>query len=99
MQHDWFRFEARYRALLGVSRGELTRGLKGGFAKLPAGCFFNFEEKLRTQDLASLRRSLRLDGSDLAELLRGSGQESDTLGGFPAHAEIELEDLFRNMRS
>jgi len=99
LQHDRFRFEARYRALLGVTRGELTRGLRSGFSRLPTGCHFHLEEKPRSQILESLRRSLRLDGGDLSELLRGAGREGDTIRGFLMHAEIELEDLYRNKRS
>ena len=50
-----FRFDRRYRALLGGSRRSLERSVQGGFPFLPAGCHMQLDEKASEIVLRSLR--------------------------------------------
>ena len=80
-QHESFRFDLRYRALLGTSRGELNRALKQGvFPHLPSGCSFQLEEKPRAQILKALKRALGVDLDGLAERV-DARQDSDLPAG------------------
>lgn len=84
-----FRFDRRYRALLGGSRRDVERAVTDGFPFLPAGCHMQLDRRSSEIILRSLRealpsrwpakveelRSLRRDGGDvgLARFLEESG--------------------------
>ena len=97
IQHENFRFEAKYKALLGIGRRPLRDGLQHGFARLPAGCTIQLDDKPREQVLAALRRSLRLDDEDFATRLRENG--ASTLAEFLRIEDLELSHFFRNERT
>jgi superfamily II DNA or RNA helicase/HKD family nuclease len=97
LQHENFRFEAKYKALLGLGRRPLREGLQHGFARLPAGCTLQLDEKPREQVLAALKRSLRLDDADLAKRVLESGLTS--LTGFLDQEELEPLEFFRDGRT
>jgi superfamily II DNA or RNA helicase len=83
VQHENFRFEAKYKALLGLERRPIRDGFQSGFARLAAGCSLQLEEKPREQILAALRRSLRLDDSDFAARLREGNAASPSRSSAP----------------
>jgi len=98
-QHESFRFDLRYAALLGVTRPELQRALRdGAFPHLPSGCSFQLEERPRKQILAALKRVLGLDLRSLAERL-GEADESLNLERWLLREQLELPDLYANKRS
>lgn len=88
-----FRFDRRFRALLGGSRRDVERAVQLQFPFLPAGCHMHLDAKAAEIVLRSLRdaiptrwpakvdelRSLRRDGHDLgiAEFLHESGLDLD----------------------
>lgn len=88
-----FRFDRRFRALLGGSRRDVERAVQGQFPFLPSGCHMQLDEKAAEIVLRSLReaipsrwpakvdelRSLRRDRPDigLSELLDESGLDLD----------------------
>jgi superfamily II DNA or RNA helicase/HKD family nuclease len=94
IQHDDFRFESRYQALLGIGRGELRRSLKHGFVRLPSGCCIEFQEKSREQVLRSLERNVSRSLASLGARL-GSYDRDLTLPEFLALEELELEEIYR----
>ncbi len=85
--HRSFRFDLRYRALLGGSRDQLKQQIKDGFPFLPAGCSLQLDRVSSERVLANLRESLpsrrpqllaecrRLGRCSLAALLEGLGME------------------------
>ena len=58
-QHDDFRFDQRFRQMLGKTPRELREGFERGFAKLPAACHLHLDEVAREHVLAQLKRSDR----------------------------------------
>jgi len=85
--HPRFRFDLRYRALLGGSRDQLKQQIETGFPFLPAGCSLQLDRVSSERVLANLRESLptrrpqllaeahRLGRCSLAALLNGLGME------------------------
>lgn len=99
VQHDEFKFYRRYQALTGLGRGELGRALQHGFAKLPAGCAIELEERPRQQVLKSLRTSLGLDLKGLAARLDPRTDGALPLMEYLTREELELQDLYRDKRT
>ncbi|MDM7936773.1 MAG: DUF3427 domain-containing protein [Cyanobium sp. CZS 48M] len=85
--HRNFRFDLRYRALLGGTRDQLKQQIEAGFPFLPAGCSLQLDRVSSERVLANLRESLpsrrpqllaearRLGRCSLAALLDGLGME------------------------
>ncbi len=85
--HRSFRFDLRYRALLGGTRDQLEQQIKDGFPFLPAGCSLQLDRVSSERVLANLRESLptrrpqllaearSLGRCSLAALLEGLGME------------------------
>jgi superfamily II DNA or RNA helicase len=85
--HRSFRFDLRYRALLGGTRDQLEQQIKEGFPFLPAGCSLQLDRVSSERVLSNLRESLpsrrpqllaecrRLGRCSLAKLLEGLGME------------------------
>ncbi len=85
--HRNFRFDLRYRALLGGSRDQLEQQIKEGFPFLPAGSSLQLDRVSSQRVLANLRESLpsrrpqllaearRLERCSLEGLLEGLGME------------------------
>lgn len=53
-----FRFDRRYRALLGGTRRDVERAVQQGFPFLPAGCYMNLDAKATDVVLRSLREAI-----------------------------------------
>ena len=53
-----FRFDRRYRALLGGTRRDLEKAVQQGFPFLPAGCYMNLDEKASEIVLRSIRDAI-----------------------------------------
>jgi superfamily II DNA or RNA helicase len=85
--HRSFRFDLRYRALLGGTRDQLKQQIEEGFPFLPAGCSLQLDRVSSERVLANLRDSLptrrsqllaearRLGRCSLEALLKGLGME------------------------
>ena len=54
--HRSFRFDLRYRALLGGTRDQLEQQIKDGFPFLPAGCSLQLDRVSSERVLSNLRR-------------------------------------------
>ncbi len=89
--HRNFRFDRRFRALLGGgTRAEIRSSIEQGFPRLPSGCSIQLEERVQQSVLQNVRRSLSNWGS-LAEEL----QENWTLPEFLKRADLDLEEVYR----
>jgi superfamily II DNA or RNA helicase/HKD family nuclease len=98
-QHDGFRFDRRFRQMLGKTPRELREGFDRGFAKLPAGCHLHLDEVAREHVLAQLERSIPDTLPELRALLREPAHASLSLDAFVQETEVGLDVLYRQKRS
>ena len=74
-QHRRFRFDLRYRALLGCSRRQLQEQLEQGFPFLPPGCRLVLDRVSSERVLSNLRECLPSRRPQLLEELRALANE------------------------
>lgn len=95
--HRRFRFDARYRAIVGGTRRELERRITHGFPSLPAGCFIHLDEQAKEAVLQNVRAALAGGRAGLVDDLRELAKEQrPTLRIFLDRAGVELEDIYSN---
>lgn len=93
--HRNFRFDRRYRALLGGgTRAEVQRAIESDFPHLPSGCSMQLERRARDVVLENIRRPLNKWPS-LADELR----EDWSLQEFTQRADLELEEIYRSSKT
>ncbi|MBC7172740.1 MAG: DUF3427 domain-containing protein, partial [Polyangiaceae bacterium] len=98
IQHEEFRLDRGYAALLGLSRPELKRAVETGFPYLPSGCTIRLGELTQRQVLSAIRRSLGANEKKLVEAVRDAGQDAG-LGDFLEAYDLDLADLYAKSRS
>ena len=98
-QHHNFRFDRRFRQLLGKTPRELREGFKEGFAKLPAGCHIQLDEVSRERVLDQLKRSIPDDLRELRELLKDPAHVQLPLDRFILETEVGLDLIYARGRS
>ncbi|MBL4849339.1 MAG: DUF3427 domain-containing protein [Planctomycetes bacterium] len=91
--HRSFRFDRKFRALLGGTRRSVERAIEEGFPRLPAGCALQLDEHAREAVLANIRLALHQGYRALLEDLRGIGHDL-TLAEFLDEAGVELDDVY-----
>lgn len=95
--HRRFRFDARFRAILGGTRKGITQAVERGFPSLPSGCFIHLDRQAADAVLANLRHALGLGHrgliDDLRQLVTDRGPDVD-LATFLDEAGVDLEDLY-----
>ncbi len=91
-QHQRFRFEERYKALLGGDRRHVLRQIEDGFPYLPAGCAINLDRQSEKAILDNIRRTVAHLRSQLSEQLRELGDVS--LRQFVEKSGFALEDVY-----
>lgn len=95
--HRRFRYDARFRAILGGTRRSLQRDLERGFPSLPSGCFIHLDRQASAAVLANLEHALGLGHrgliDDLRHLARDRGPDID-LATFLRESGADLEDLY-----
>ena len=92
-----FRFDLRYRALLGGNRQDLQQQVERNFPFLPAGCHFELDPVAQSIVLTSLRNAIPTRWPERVAELRSLGDVS--LSTFLAQSGLELEDIYTNNRS
>ncbi len=93
--HKNFRFDARYRAIVGGTRKELEQQVEAGFPALPAGCFIHLDALAQDAVLENVRTAVGGKQQALAEALRDlAGDGEPTLPQFLARTQTDLEDLY-----
>lgn len=88
-----FRFDLRYRAMLGISRRQLQTEVKQGFPFLPAGCLLELDAVSREIVLDNIRQSLPTSWRQRVQELRTIGDT--TLGHYLQETGLELDDIYR----
>jgi len=96
-----FRFDRRYRALLGGSRRDVERAVKEGFPFLPAGCHMQLDGKSSDVILRSLRDAIPSRWPTKVEELRSLRRDrgSLSLSQFLEESGLDLEDVYDGNRS
>jgi len=96
-----FRFDRRYRALLGVTRREVERAVQMQFPFLPTGCNMSLDEKAAAVVLRSLREAIPSQWTAKVDELRSLRRERPTLGlaEYLDETGLGLDDLYANSRS
>jgi hypothetical protein len=87
-----FRYDRRFRALLGGSRKDVERQVEQGFPFLPAGCNLDLDPVAREIVLRSIRNAVPSVWRDKLAELRSLGDVS--LRTYLEHTGLELEDVY-----
>jgi len=93
-----YRYDVRYRALLGGTRHQVQRAVEAGFPLLPPGCALKLDRIAKETVLRNLREAVRSARARLADDLRTLGPEA-RLGQFMREAGAELEDVYASPQS
>lgn len=98
--HRRFRFDLRYRAIVGGTRRSVRREIERGFPSLPSGCVIQLDRQAERAVLQNIEHALGAAYQGLVEDLRGliSDGRDVTLGDFLEETGIDLEDLYANGR-
>lgn len=92
-----FRFDRRFRALLGGSRKELERQVEEGFPFLPAGCHLELDRIAHEEVLRSIRTAIPTAWRDRCSELRAMGDVNLTT--YLTETGLELSDIYAGNHS
>lgn len=96
--HAEYRFDIRYRAMVGGTRRQVERALDSGFPLMPPGCAIRLDKIAQEIVLANLRASLKSTRRLLVEDLRGL-PAATTLGEFLEQSSFDLPDVYASPAS
>ena len=88
-----FRFDLRFRALLGGSRNDLVTQIRNGFPFLPAGCHMELDRIAQERVLENVRQAVPATLPARVSELRSFGRDID-LQTFINDAGLELADIY-----
>lgn len=95
-QHRAFRFDAKYRALLGVGRKRLGQEVEEEFPSLPSGCQLQLDRVAQGIVLDNIRSQLRLTRRAVMEDIRSHG--TTDLALYLRESGTDLRELYRGTR-
>jgi superfamily II DNA or RNA helicase/HKD family nuclease len=90
-----YRFDVKFRALLGGTRRQVERAIDNGFPLMPPGCAIRLDEISQEIILANLRSAIRSTRRLLVEDLRGLPPPT-TLPEFLSASSFDLPDIYSN---
>ena len=96
-----FRFDRRFRALLGGTRKDLTEQVAAGFPFLPAGCHMELDRIAADIVLSSIRSAIPSGWTQKLEALRAAVSDGQpcSLARYLETAGLEVEDLYAGGKS
>jgi superfamily II DNA or RNA helicase len=96
-----FRYDRRFRALLGGSRRAVISEIEDGFPFLPAGCHMELDRVAADRILENIRASVPRTWNGQAAELRSIEQERPgvSLREFLEISGLDLQDIYSNKRS
>jgi hypothetical protein len=96
-----FRFDRRFRALLGGSRKDLENQITEGFPFLPAGCHIELDRVARELVLENIRAAVPSRWPEKVEELRliARGDNTITLQRFLDETGLEPEDIYTGRKT
>jgi superfamily II DNA or RNA helicase len=96
--HQKFRFDDRYRAILGGgTRAGVRRAVEDGFPHLPAGCEIKLDRESQKAVLANIRSTVASNTKELIDEVARLGDVR--LPDFLRACEMDLTDLYRDGRT
>lgn len=93
-----FRFDRRFRALLGGSTRHAVQQIEAGFPYLPPGCAMHLDSVATARILENIRHGIGTGKRWLTEELRALGPGT-SLADFVRETDLELADLYVSRRS
>lgn len=96
--HKKFRFDVRFRALVGGTRQTIKEQIKQGFPSLPAGCAIRLDRESQDRVLANVQHALGLGWQGLVADLEGLPGDI-SLVDFLRESGAELEDVYASRHS
>ena len=93
-----YRYDIRYRALLGGTRHQARRAVEADFPLLPPGCALKLDRIAKETVLRNLRDTVHGSRTRLADDLRTLGANA-RLGDFMRDAGVDLEEIFARPQS
>ena len=96
-QNASFRFDLRYRAMVGGTRRELITAIEDGFPFLPSGCHVELDRVASQLVLENVKSALPGRWKSRVDELRGLGNVS--LARYLSETGLELEDIYQGNRS
>lgn len=96
-----FRFDRRYRALLGGGRRELEQSVRQQFPYLPAGCSMQLDRKAADIVLRSIREAIPSRWPSKVDELKSLRREQPriTLRQYLNETGLELDDIYQGSKS
>ncbi len=96
-----FRFDRRYRALLGGTRRDVERSVQMQFPFLPAGCNMQLDEKAAEIVLRSLREAIPSQWKAKVDELRSLRRDRPNLGlaAYMEETGLDLDDVYSGSKS
>jgi hypothetical protein len=96
-----FRFDRRYRGLLGGTRKELTAQIEAGFPFLPAGCHMELDRVAADIVLESIKNAVPGRWAERVEMLRQLTAQGSvcSLARYLEETGLELEDIYVGNKS
>jgi superfamily II DNA or RNA helicase len=96
--HAEYRFDIRYRAMVGGTRRQVERALEKGFPLMPPGCAIRLDEIAQKIVLENLRSSIKNTRRVLIDDLRGL-PAATTLSQFLEASSFDLQDVYSSPSS
>jgi len=96
--HADYRFDIRFRAMVGGTRRQVERALESGFPLMPPGCAIRLDEIAQEIVLENLRSSIRSTRRALVDDLRGL-PATTSLAEFLEVSSFDLADIYSNPAS
>jgi len=96
-QRKEFRFDRRFTALTGASRGALQRQVEQGFPFLPSGCQIVLDDIAQRAVLGNIRSQVSGRWREIVAELRAHGDQH--LRSFVRDSGVDISDIIRTSRS
>jgi superfamily II DNA or RNA helicase len=91
--HTDYRFDIRYRALIGGTRTQIARSIEHGFPLMPPGCAIRLDEIAQEIVLENLKAAIKNRRQALIEDLRSLPRDT-TLSTFLGSSSFDLLDIY-----
>lgn len=97
--HKRYRYDLKFRALVGGSKRDVNIAIEEGFPYLPPGCAIILEKQAQTYVLDNLKSSLTSRKSNLVAALREySSERTPSLLTFLDDHNLELSEIYLNRK-
>jgi superfamily II DNA or RNA helicase/HKD family nuclease len=91
--HRNFRYDARFRAILGGTRQQIVREIERGFPRLPSGCSIQLDRIAAQTVIDNIRESLGRGDEVLVDELRALGRDV-SLAELLRETGLDLDDVY-----